>query len=186
MTPAAPRALLLGGPGRYPFNGHLRLSLRHDRARLHIAAVVASGSEPPVAFDAAAALRAQLVDVSGRTRFALLRSAWERLSELDLGLLGPARGQDLGLLMVAWDDDGLGVAGTGLSALHAVADGVEPLLEGEHPLFGIRGIPGSPPGVFTPHEPPRAVVGVPACGSVDPGSWSDWQRACGLRDGGVA
>ena len=186
MTSGPHRALILGSPGRYPFNGHLRLALRSGAARLHLAAVVAPGCEPPVAHAATVALRAQLVDAEGSGRFDLLRSAWDLLAGIDPSLLGPARGGDLALLLVAWDDEGLGVAGTGLDALHALGTQVEPLLEGAHPLFGIRGVPANPPGLFTPHEPPAVVVGSPATGALDPSAHPSWALACGYRAGGAA
>ncbi len=180
MAPA-PRALLLGGPGRYPFNGHVRLVVAHGAARLHVAAVVCAGSEPPRAWAAAGHLRAALAGVDGRDRFGLLRSAWQRLAELDCDSLGPARGEDLGLLMVAEDPHGLGVAGTGLDALYALGEQPELLLEGEHPLLAIRGIPATPPGVFTPHELPALVVARAASSGVVPAAGGDWRAACGLH-----
>ncbi len=133
---SSPRALLLGGPGRYPFNGHLRLVLERGSACLHLSAAVAVGSEPPVAWAAARALRDCLRGVEGRDRFDLLRSAWDRLATLDTALLGPAQGEDLALLMVAEDGRGLGVAGTGLAMLWQLSPGPEPLVDPEHPLLG--------------------------------------------------
>lgn len=180
---AAPRALLLGGPGRYPFNGHLRLAVQRGSAQLHLAAAVATRSEPPVAYAAAALLRAALADIQGRDRFTLLRAAWDRLAAMEPGALGPARGEDLALLMVAWDPDGLGIAGTGLDALFTLEQPGTPLLEGGHPLLGIRGVPSSPPGVFTPHLAPQVVLGAAASGALEPTGWPSWERACGLHAG---
>jgi hypothetical protein len=181
----APRALLLGGPGRYPFNGHFRLLVERGAARLHLAGSIAVGCEPPEAFAAAGRLHAALAPLEGRDRFSLLRSAWERLASLDPDQLGPGRGEDLALLMVAWDTQGLGVAGTGLEALYALDGQAVPLLEGEHPLLDIRGIPASPPGLFTPHEPPSVVMAAAASGSVRPSADADWRLACGLREEGL-
>jgi hypothetical protein len=176
-----PRALLLGAPGRYPFNGHLRLLVEGGTARLHVAGAVSPGCEPPVAWSAAAAVRACLAGVHGRDRFELLRSAWEQLATLDPALLGPARGEDLALLMVAVDTRGLGVAGTGLAALYALDTVAEPLLEGDHPLLGIRGVPATPPGLFTPNSPPPVVVAAAAAGVLEPGPQGCWRLACGLH-----
>ncbi len=183
MAVIAPRALLLGGPGRYPFNGQLRLTVERGTARLHIAGVVSAGSEPPAAWAAARVLHRALAPVEGRDRFSLLRSAWERLAQLEPAELGPARGEDLGLLMVAEDTRGLGIAGTGLAGLWALDATAEPMIEGEHPLFGLRGIPATPPGFFTPHQPPPVVVAAAASGAVTPPSGAGWRLACGLREG---
>lgn len=150
-------------------------------ARLYVAGAVSVGSEPPVAWAAAAVVRACLAPVEGRDRFSLLRSGWERLSELDVGLLGPARGEDLALLLVAQDTQGMGIAGTGLAALYGLDGSAEALLEGDHPLLGIRGIPASPPGLFTPHSPPSVVVAAAASGAVEPGPHGGWPLACGVR-----
>jgi hypothetical protein len=177
-----PRALLLGASGRYPFNGHLRLVVERGTARLHLAGSLGVGCEPPVAHAAASALRGCLAGVEGRDRFALLRSAWERLALLDLELLGPTHGEDLALLMVAEDTRGLGVAGTGLAALYALDAVAEPLIEIDHPLLGIRGIPATPPGVFTPNVTPPVVVAAAATGALEPGPGASWRRACGLHD----
>lgn len=175
-----PRALLLGGPGRYPFNGHLRLVIERGAACLHLAGTVAAGSEPPVAWAAARALRRQLAKAEGRDRFGLLRSAWELLAAVDLSTLGPAHGDDLALVMVAEDGRGIGIAGTGLAALYALDAQAVPLIEPDHPLFGIRGIPATPPGVFTPHVQLATVVAAAASGALDPTERPSWQQACGL------
>ncbi len=178
---AAPRALLLGGAGRYPFNGHLRLVVERGSASLHVAGSLAVGSEPPVAYAAAGALRRCLARVEGGDRHGLLRSAWERLAALDPSLLGPAQGDDLALIMLAEDGRGVGIAGTGLAALFRGGAELEPLIDVTHPLLGIRGIPDAPPGVFTPHSPPRVVVATAASGALEPAPVSGWEQACGLR-----
>ncbi len=182
----APRCLLLGAPGRYPFNGHLRLAVQCGSAHLHLAAAVNTRRDPPAALEAAAVLRAKLAGIDGRDRFGLLRSAWELLAELDCDLLGPDRGEDLALLMVAWDGQGLGVAGTGLEVLYELGDLTTPLLDGAHPLLCIRGVPSTAPGVFTPHRPPLVVVGAAASGALDPSTKPSWELACGLHPGGAS
>jgi hypothetical protein len=87
--------------------------------------------------------------------------------------------------MVAEDASGLGVAGTGLADLYALDSGVTPLLDPEHPLLGIRGVPLDPPGVFTPHSPPALLVAGAASGALDPGPTGSWLEACGQRSGGL-
>ncbi len=181
-----PHALLLGAPGRYPFNGHLRLRVERGAARLSIAGSVASGFEPPVAWGVAGRLRSLLGAIEGRGRFGLLRDAWERLSGMDPDALGPSGGEDLALLLVAEDDEGLCLAGTGLSALYALeGDTAEELLPRTHPMLQLVGVPPSLPGVFTPHRPPSAVIAAARSGAVEPGRSSFWWRDCGLRSKAV-
>ena len=177
-----PRALLLGGPGRWPFNGQLRRRIGGGEAELHLCAAVAHGCPPPQAWQAARALGACFDGLDGRDRFALLRGAWERLAGLDPRQLGPAAGADLTLLLVALDGGGMGIAGTGLAALWAL-DGPapEPLLSAEHPLLQLNGIPPRPPGVFAPARLPARVVAAARAGALDPHTWPGWAEACGLR-----
>lgn len=176
------RALLLGSPGWHPFNGHLRLRLGDARVGLHVAGAVAAGGPPPVAFAGAAALQGSLTTAAGDDRFALLRSAWERLAALDPAALGPAAGQDLALLLVAFDPEGWCIAGTGLAAVFGLdaARGRE-LVPFAHPLLGLEGLPAQPPGVFVPDCAPERVVGAARTGALDPVAWPSWERACGLH-----
>ncbi len=180
-TITGPRALLLGGPGRLPFNGQLRLVLERGAGALHAVGALASSAEPPVAFAAAAVVRQALQGVQGAGRFDLLRSAWDQLAAIELAALGPAAGEDLALLLLAADADGLAVAGTGLVALYAWSGGVvSELVPPAHPLLALRGLPAEPPGVFTPNAEPQRVIGAAASGALDPRSWPSWPAACGF------
>jgi hypothetical protein len=179
--PAAPLALLLGAPGWHPFNGHVRLRLGDARVGLHLAGALNSASPPPEAFAAAGTLRTVLSMVTGGDRFALLRDAWERLAALDPATLGPAAGADLALLLVAFDPDGLCIAGTGLAAVWGLDGGrVRELVPSAHPLLALTGIPPHPPGVFVPDPAPASVVGAARSGALEVASWPSWERACGL------
>jgi len=177
-----PRALLLGGPGWHPFNGHLRLALGAREVGLHLAGSVAQGADPATAYAAAQALGAGLRGASGRDRFGLLRSAWERLAALDPASLGPAAGRDLALLLVAFDQGGTAIAGTGLAALYALdAAGAVELVPAAHPLLATEGIPEQPPGLLAPERGPGTVVGAARAGALDPAGCPSWTLACGVH-----
>lgn len=101
-----PRALLLGGTGRLPFNGHLRLRALGDGASLSVAGRVAAGLPPDEAWRAVVALHGALAGTRGKSALEMLAGARVALEALDPALLGPARGGDLSLLLVASGPDG--------------------------------------------------------------------------------
>jgi hypothetical protein len=184
MQPSRPLALLLGGTGRYPFNGHLRLVAGRGAAVLHVAGCVAPGASPPVAWAAAGVLRRAFQDIEARNRNLLLRAAWDALRELDPTKLGPPAGEDLALLLLAIDETGTGVAATGLSSVYMLRNGTfEALVPPDHPLLATTGVPASPPGVLTLTEAAGVLVGAPRSGSRELPSDGDWRAACGDRDG---
>jgi hypothetical protein len=183
MQPDRPRALLLGGTGRYPFNGHLRLAVGQGEAMLHVASSIAPGADPAVAYGAAQAVHAALCRIQGRNRHDLLRAAWEALREIAPVDLGPAAGADVALLLFAVDREGTAVAATGLSAVYTFRNRVfDELVPADHPLLAAQGVPAVNPGFLTPTEPPVLLIGAPRSGSRDLPSGADWRASCGDRD----
>jgi hypothetical protein len=144
---------------------------------------VAVGAPPPEAWALSRRIRILLGAGEGKTRFDLLRAAWEALASLEASVLGPEAGDDLGLLLVATDPGGVGVAGTGLaSVLARWEDGFEALVPSRHPLLELRGVPRAPPGLFTPARAPRLVLGAPATGALALPEDEDWRLVAGDRD----
>ncbi len=177
-----PRALLLGGTGRFPFNGHARFVVEAQHAQLHVAARLAASCEPPQAWEAARALGRGLLNLTGSDRHQLLREAWQVLAVMEFDSFSPCGDQDLALLLVAVDARGMGLTGTGLAAVYEY-DGSEgrPLVPPAHPLLALEGVPKEPPGVLTLHEEPRSVIAAARGGAMDPGSLL-WPLACGWRE----
>lgn len=157
-------ALLLCDPGRLPFLGHARVALSTGGVTFAAAGRVGAEAGVKAAYSAARALEDALRGVAGPgDRHAWLWRAWGALAAMDLDRLGPARGQDLCLLLVAEDAGGIGVAGVGLSALWGLRPSeLVPLVEGAHPLLSGPGLPAKTPGVLTLDQPVTAVVGNPA------------------------
>ncbi len=176
-----PGALLLGAPGRYPLSGHIRLTLDRGQSTIHIAAAVDMGSDPVDAWHTTGELFQVLLQLDGRTRFDLLRNAWASLSSLDPSSLGPSRGDDVALLMVARDSHGYTVAASGLEDLYRVEDGqLERFLPRAHPVFETAGIPSEPPKVLNPPDDVGPLLGVPRAAAM-PLPRQGWESAFGLR-----
>jgi len=135
-----------------------------------------------MAWAAAMDLREAFKVVSGRSRHDLLRAAWTCLLAVDRSLLGPARGEDLSLLVIAEDEGGVGVTATGLAALHGLlGGGLEGIVPAAHPLLSLSGIPEAPPRVLTPTRIPDVFIGATREGSL-PLDEAGWALACGLRE----
>lgn len=182
-SPRTPRALMLGAPGPYPFNGHVRLRFGDAQRGLDLAASVATDRPPPVARAAAEVLEGAWMGLSTPSRVEALRAVWERLAAVEPTRMGPSRGEDLALLLVAWDPGGVAVAGTGLAALFRPEGGkLVPFLPSEHPLFSLGGVPSQPPRYLTPTHPPRVLLGSARTGSLDPSSVTSWARLTGFRE----
>lgn len=181
------RAALLGSPSRLPFNGFFRQRVPGVGGVLHVAGAIAVDRPPPEAWEITTRLRAVLQTVRGRNRLELVRGAWETLAALDRAGLGPRRGDDLTLLLVAVDTDGVGVAATGLAALAGVeGTRLEAVVPAEHPLLALRGIPSVPPRVLTPSRPWQVFLGAPHTGAVSLPDLPGWPRACGVMEGGAS
>ncbi len=121
----SPRALLLSSAKRHPFVGHLRLKLR-GVASADVAARVAHTQEPEAAWQAVCALHQVLEGCQGGSATALSEAIWTALIEADRGLLGPARGEDLSVLLVAWDEAGALASGCGIQQLWRLNQELDP------------------------------------------------------------
>lgn len=89
----ASRALLIGASGRLPFTGHLRMNV----GDADVAARVAAGCAPTEAWNAVCALHAALEGCEPTMAAMLARVDAVRED------LGPAKGEDLALLIVSED-----------------------------------------------------------------------------------
>ncbi|MCB9765782.1 MAG: hypothetical protein H6739_38765 [Alphaproteobacteria bacterium] len=179
---ALPRAMLLGSAGRLPFNGHLYVERRGGPARAHVAARVASGARPPVAWDAVLALHEALEGCTASDRFALCRDAWERLLTIDRARLGPAEGRDLCLLMVVEDPDGELISGVGLGRLMTLERGrLRDVVDLNHPLLGEPGLPEQLPKVLGPQAPGPVYLARCFGEPVEPPSAREALALCGVR-----
>ncbi|MBM4392844.1 MAG: hypothetical protein FJ090_17095 [Deltaproteobacteria bacterium] len=169
------RVLLVGSPGRTPFCGHFRGSVRQGDAELCWAGRLRGAGSPEEGWAAAEQARSALEDVAtglpGADRFALIDAAWAALRSLDH--------RDLSVLIAARDRGGVSLAGCGLEAVYT---GGAPLVEAGHPLLGEPGIPERTGYCqFEGGERDRAsgdLVGVPVGARYPAG---DLAAACGVR-----
>ncbi len=103
---------------------------------------------------------------------------------MDRTVLGPERGADLQVLLVAHDDGGVAISSVGLRQLVGVGgDPGGPLLPVSHPMFGQPGLPATRPGALAVSASPPWVIGV-GSGEHVPVDWQSTHRvlaACGVR-----
>ena len=186
----SPLALLLGDPERLPFPGHLRLSRVEGDVGIAVSARVGvAGLDEPglvLAWRAARALEQRLdqdLAAAPLDRHALLHALWQAVAAAPASALGPAEGSDLSLLAVAFDAQGLGIAGVGLASVWGRgAAGLAPLVATGHPLLAPPGRPERTPGVLTlDRDSVTAVIGVPShLGPTLPPP-AELDRRCGVR-----
>lgn len=155
------RALLVGSGGRFPFNGHLRVSILGERgAVLHAAGRVGASVPPERAWPGVITLHKLLSLVEGRDRIEMSRSLWDLLIQLPSERLGASQGRDLSLLVVAEDPDGVLISGVGLGGLLGmIAPRARPVVPPTHPLLSEPGLPQAPPKALAPRlNAPRYVA----------------------------
>lgn len=180
---------LLGDPSLLPFSGHFRLTVTGRHAAVAVAGRVAGDDRPVEAFAHARRVASVLQTAADgpwaeTDRHGLVRRIWQLLDALDDKVLGPGRGDDLSLLLLARDDQGVGVAGVGLSGVWVHLDGWRTLVPPGHPLLAPTGRPAHLPGVLTLEQPCTQVVGTPA--HLDPilPAPDTLARRCGVRSPG--
>jgi hypothetical protein len=158
-------SLLLGDPSALPFMGHLRMSMDTSDARLSLAGRITSGGDVVEAYEASRNILEHfesLPEPEGGMRNELLRSVWERLTQMGRDQLGRDGGSGLQLLLLAEDDEGMGVAGVGLSMVYGRVNGAwTPLVSEGHPLLCSSGVPETVPGVLTLDAPVDLILGIP-------------------------
>lgn len=160
------RALLVGNPSPLPFLGHVRVRRVLPMGTLHVALRLALGAPPDTAWGLTEKARAALGAVEGGDRYRMINAAWAALRPLDAN--------DLCVLMVAQDRDGVAVTAAGLGAVFV--DG-RALVPEDHPLLGPPGIPVRT-GFYAEEQPGDTYVGVPAGLRW---TWGDVDEACGVR-----
>lgn len=163
------RALLVGTPGRSPFTGHFRGRVVSGGAALTWAGRLRWASTPEEGWAAAEVARDALAGVTGADRFALVDAAWAALRSVEH--------EDLSVILVANDADGVVVAASGLAEVRV--DGKQ-VAEAAHPLYDEPGI-RERTGYFHPDVVGEDWVGVPVGGK--------WPKepvlaACGVRGPG--
>lgn len=179
-------ALLMGDPGRWPFVGHLRV--RHGAAGSGMALAARLSDEDR----SAAYLVARRVELGVRRRLlglpvpadrhGWLRCLWDSLLDLGAEDWSEAQRASLQLLVVAWDSQGQGVSGLGLSGVWAAAEGaLVPLVDPGHPLLGGPGLPESVPGVLTLDLSTDRVVACPSHLRPAPIALDAVDQRCGVR-----
>lgn len=178
-----PQVGLLGTPGPWPFAGHLRGRLHGAGGALSWAGRVAASRGPQVAYQASRAVEAALRQVAHTgDRRRVLADAWLALDGLRSAALGPDRGADLVLLLVAVDEEGAAISGVGLD--HIMGGGAELRLwlRPPHPLLGPPGLPGAQRGALSVDTLPPWLIAVaadapPVTGLTLPAAL----RACGVH-----
>jgi len=172
-----------------PFKGHLRVAVRSGWAGLAVAGRVAGDCSVEEAYAVARRMEGLLgAAVAGAgdqpDRHAVLRKVWELVAGLPAASFGSGEGADLTLLVVAYDADGVGVAGVGLAALWGERigePGLVPVVPDNHPLLTPQGRPDGVPGVLTLEKPYTRLVGSPAHQDPVAPAIADVSRRCGVR-----
>jgi hypothetical protein len=181
------RPVLMGRRGLWPLAGHLRGQNGHGTRSLAWAGRVAASADLRTAWAAAGAVHRALSQASepdvGRRQSIVL--AWERLDRIERAELGPLGGEDLHLLLVACDAEGIAVSAAGMGGLHALKDGMStPWVEGRHPLLSRPGLPAERPGALTASGGPSWLVGVAWGESMPQGeSYERSLARCGVDPG---
>lgn len=177
------KALLVGSAGRFPFNGHFRVSVPGEMgAVLHVAGRVGSSVPPEQAWPGVLTLYKALHLVKGRSRVELSRNLWDLLVTVPPERLGASHGRDLSLLAVAEDPEGLLISGVGLGGLMGVVEPrARPVVPPSHPLLGEPGLPKGPPRALAPRLTAKAYVAW--CHGEPPVEFrtSDLYEKCGVR-----
>ncbi len=166
MKPPLPAAMMLGGIGRYPFNGIFEHGIATPGGRLHVVGRIGASSEPEATWEIVLQVHEALDGIDGEDRLALIRGAWDRVLTLPRQALGPAQGKDLSLFLVASDDTGTSVAGVGLDMIWQWSpERMLPLVAQDHPLLASPGIPQLAPGALTLDSPVNGPLVAAATGS---------------------
>jgi hypothetical protein len=99
----------------------------------------------------------------GQDARSCLTGIWFALESITPSQLGPTSGQDLSLLLVATDAQGVTISAVGLGRVETLGEGKRsrprPWIEGAHPLLGPPGMPDQFPGALTVPSGPSWFVG---------------------------
>jgi hypothetical protein len=145
------RALLVGGGGRFPYNGHFRLRLVSGETVLDVAGRIGASLPPEEAWPGVVSMFKLLRHAIGIDRVEMSRSVWDLLASVPPERLGPREGRDLSLLVVAADPDGVIISGVGLGGLLGLVGArARPVVPPTHPLLGEPGLPQGPPRALAP------------------------------------
>lgn len=163
---------LVGREGAWPFVGHFEggyASASTGGTWFRWCGRVAVGRDLELAWRASRTLDRALKrggppDADVRRGLSIL---WSRLDAVRRDGLGPAGGDDLVMLALAGDAEGVGVCAVGLVELVAVGSryAASPWVPEGHPLLGRPGFPSRRPGVLTVSDPPEGLFGR-AAGSI--------------------
>src|SRR5690606_32563512 len=154
-VPLRTRPLLLGRGGPRPFSGYFlgEVEAEPGAASFAFAGRVGPADDVETAWRASRAVHRALVRAGAprADRRRALSILWARVDAVDRDVLGPARGDDLSLLLVVDDEEGLAVSAAGLDAVYGAAAGgtASAWVVGEHPLLGVAGFPTRRPGALT-------------------------------------
>jgi len=184
----APLTYALGDPGPLPFRGHFRVEVRGPGSVLRVAGRLAAEDSVVDAHHAAAevedALRGVLHRaVDRRSRHALLRALWETLTP---GSVLRRDAQDIGLVAISADREGVSLSGVGLAgAWYGLAGRApRPLVPPDHPLLcSPLGAPPVLPGAMTLSVLPELLVVEVRHPTAPPSGLpgGDLRAACGVR-----
>ena len=161
------RALLTGCSGDWPLAGHV-LGCYRDLSggyQVHWAGRVGAGADLDEAWRASRVLDRFLAAGAreGQDARSCLTAIWCALESITPSRLGPTSGQDLSLLLVATDAQGVTLSAVGLGCVDTLGQAkgsrTRPWIQGEHPLLGPPGMPDQFPGALTLPSGPSWFVG---------------------------
>ena len=157
------RAFLIGQRGPFPFAGFFFDEMIGSEVKVAWSGQIAGAFDPVVAWRASRAMSHALTRAGPpqANRRRALSILWARLDGARREGLGPMKGKDLAILLVARDNEGWAISGVGLGEVFwADENNFRPWVTGAHPLLCEPGLPSKRPGAVLVDELDGALIGV--------------------------
>jgi hypothetical protein len=154
---------MFGQRGPFPFAGLFIDTMNGPDVTVGWSGQVAGAFDPLVAWRASRAISHALTRAGPpqANRRRALSILWARLDGVRHEELGPMRGKDLAILLVARDDEGWAISGVGMGEVYLVDENqFRPWITGAHPLLCEPGLPARRPGALLIDELDGVLVGV--------------------------
>jgi hypothetical protein len=149
------RVAILGSGTSLPFLGHLSGQVSNEQGTLSFAARVNLQSDPTTCFQCVRRIEADL-----RMRLSeiietepdihnWIRALWMFWMVRERAEFGPELGADLSVVFYIQCHEQEAISASGVTSIWGlVSQSWYPVVKGEHPMLGLRGVPESYPGVF--------------------------------------
>lgn len=151
--------LLLPDESTFPYQGHFHLHLERSDVSLYCSGRIAHEASLIESWETTKIIHATLQESQGTDRLLILKDAWNRLLTLARSSLGPKQGDDLSLLMIAQDPEGVALSASGIGRIWILqGDSPGSLLPEDHPLFTQQGVPKLHPNALALPDLPTPLL----------------------------